>query len=44
MNCDSLWVLNSKPHLVAPDLDHREDDVIVDDDALALLAWEDDHG
>jgi len=37
-------VLNPKPHLVALDLDHREDDVVVDDDALALLAWDDDHG
>ena len=38
VNCDSLRVLNPKPHLVAPDLDHRQDDVVPEDDALVLLA------
>ena len=33
-----------KPHLVALDLDHREDDVVAEDDAFALPAWYDDHG
>ena len=38
VNCDSLRVLNAQPHLVASDLDHREDDVAAKDDALVLLA------
>ena len=41
---DALGMLDPEPHLVPPDLDHRQDDVVVDDDALAFLAWDDDHG
>ena len=41
---DALRMLNPKPHLVPPDFDHRQEDVVANDDALAFLAWDDDHG
>ena len=44
VNCDFLRVLNRKLHLVASDLDHRHDDVVAEDDALALLALDEEHG
>src|SRR5258708_10980570 len=39
-----LRALDLEPHLVAPDLDHVEDDVVVDDDDLARLSWDGEHG
>jgi hypothetical protein len=30
--------------MVPPNLDHGEDDLVVDDDPLTFLAWDDDHG
>src|SRR5271157_3062873 len=38
VNCDSLRMFNPKSHFVAPDLDHRENDVVPKDDALVLHA------
>jgi hypothetical protein len=37
-------VFDAEPYLVAPDFDHRDDDLVADDDALARVAWDDDHG
>jgi hypothetical protein len=37
-------MLDPEPQLVSPDLDDRQDAVVADDDALAFLAWDDDHG
>ena len=35
---DALRMLDPKPHLISPNVDHRQDDVVADDDALAFLA------
>jgi hypothetical protein len=32
-------MLNAKPHFVAPNPDHLENDVVAEHNALALLAW-----
>src|SRR3954447_1029801 len=38
-----LWGFDAQSHLVTADLDHSDRDVIVDDDALVLLAGENQH-
>ena len=43
VNGHARWVLNPESHLVATDLDHGHDDIVPDDDALILLARNDDH-
>jgi hypothetical protein len=37
-------MFNPKSHLVSSDLDHSQDNVVANDDALAFLAWNHDQG
>src|SRR5262245_14461147 len=41
---DVLWRDDAEPHLVTPDLHDRDDDVVVDYDALVFFPGQDEHG
>src|SRR5258708_4252016 len=44
MDGDVPGGLDPQPHLVAPDLDERDGDLVVDDQALVLLPADEEHG
>lgn len=39
-----FWCLDAKTHFVPPNIDHRDDDVIPDDDTLVAFSRQHKHG
>jgi hypothetical protein len=44
MNGNFLWSFDSQSNLISADVNHRDDNVVVDDDCFVYLPGQDKHG